>query len=81
MSRALTPSQLDVLRELARNPGLTPEALAAATSLPVGGVGWNLSQLEGRGFVEHELVRTDGELNGVYRLTERGLAAFAQLDR
>ena len=79
MLRSLTPSQEDVLRQLDRTPGATPEAIAAATSLPGGGICWNPGELERRGFVEHDLTRDEDGINGLYRLTPRGRAALGGL--
>ncbi len=70
---ALTPSQADVLRELARHPGATAEEIVAATGLPAKGVGWNLSELSGRGLVEVEAGGTR------YALTPRGLRTLEKL--
>jgi DNA-binding MarR family transcriptional regulator len=81
MFRWLTPSQTDILRALAQTPGITPEALAEATGLPIGGTGWNLSVLEKRGLVEDELIHVGGEVNAIYRLTPRGEEALRKIDR
>ncbi len=78
---SLTPSQADVLRALEKTPGQTPEVIGGATSLPPGGVHWNLDRLEGLGFVEHELVRVGDDVDGSYSLTDRGRAALRAFDR
>jgi DNA-binding MarR family transcriptional regulator len=78
---SLTPSQADVLRALEESPGRTPDDIGDATSLPPGGVHWNLDRLEGLGFVEHEVVKVGDDYDGSYRLTDRGLAALRAFDR
>jgi hypothetical protein len=78
---SLTPSQADVLRSLEQAPGQTPDDIGVKTSLPPGGVHWNLDRLVGLGLVEHDLVQVAGDFDGAYPLTDRGLAALRAFDR
>ena len=78
---SLTPSQADVLRALEGAPGQTPDRIAGATSLPPGGVHWNLDRLESLGLVDHDLIEDADGVDGSYRLTDRGIRALRAFDR